>query len=131
MQVLSSQLVSAGAGLLVNRRVGSSVLPPIGVPYAGALPMWSLPRASFVGLHLQTQSYMPVVVSHFQSIIPANGWSTYMTLVRYKLPVVVIVFNNNGVYGGDRMNPKEVSGPFKDDPAPTSFVPGVAYQISC
>ncbi|KAK8711929.1 hypothetical protein V6N13_147185 [Hibiscus sabdariffa] len=50
------------------------------------------------------------------------------TLVRYKLPVVVIVFNNGGVYGGDRRSPEEVSGPFKDDPAPTSFVPGAAYH---
>ncbi|OMO69858.1 hypothetical protein CCACVL1_19225, partial [Corchorus capsularis] len=50
------------------------------------------------------------------------------TLVRYQLPVVVIVFNNGGVYGGDRRNPEEVSGPFKDDPAPTSFVSGAAYH---
>ncbi|EEF34310.1 2-hydroxyphytanoyl-CoA lyase, putative [Ricinus communis] len=51
------------------------------------------------------------------------------TLVRYKLPVVVIVFNNGGVYGGDRRSPEEIAGPFKDDPAPTSFVPGAAYHI--
>ncbi|KAH1073911.1 hypothetical protein J1N35_026239 [Gossypium stocksii] len=105
-------------------------LPPTGVPYAGGLPTWSLPRAPFVsGSHLQIQSYMPVIVSHSQNIIPANGWSTYMTLVRYKLPVVVIVFKNAGVYGDDRMSPEEVSGPFKDDPAPTSLVPGAAYQV--
>lgn len=50
------------------------------------------------------------------------------TLVRYNLPVVVIVFNNGGVYGGDRRNPEEITGPYKDDPAPTSFVPGAAYH---
>ncbi|KAE8668930.1 2-hydroxyacyl-CoA lyase [Hibiscus syriacus] len=50
------------------------------------------------------------------------------TLVRYKLPVVVIVFNNGGVYGGDRRSPEEVTGPFEHDPAPTSFVPGAAYH---
>lgn len=50
------------------------------------------------------------------------------TLVRYQLPVVVIVFNNGGVYGGDRRNLEEIKGPFKDDPAPTSFVPGAAYH---
>ncbi|KAF6158390.1 hypothetical protein GIB67_022470 [Kingdonia uniflora] len=50
------------------------------------------------------------------------------TLVRYQLPVVVIVFNNGGVYGGDRRNPEEITGPHKDDPAPTSFVPGAAYH---
>ncbi|OVA18773.1 Thiamine pyrophosphate enzyme [Macleaya cordata] len=50
------------------------------------------------------------------------------TLVRYQLPVVVIVFNNGGIYGGDRRNPEEISGLYKDDPAPTSFVPGAAYH---
>ncbi|XP_072990517.1 2-hydroxyacyl-CoA lyase [Typha latifolia] len=50
------------------------------------------------------------------------------TLVRYQLPVVVIVFNNGGVYGGDRRNPDEITGPYKDDPAPTSFVPNAAYH---
>lgn len=50
------------------------------------------------------------------------------TVVRYQLPVIVIVFNNGGVYGGDRRNPDEISGPCKDDPAPTSFVPDAAYH---
>ncbi|KAK4759672.1 hypothetical protein SAY87_022803 [Trapa incisa] len=50
------------------------------------------------------------------------------TLVRYQLPVVVIVFNNGGVYGGDRRNPEEITGPYKDDPAPTSFVPSAGYH---
>jgi 2-hydroxyacyl-CoA lyase 1 len=50
------------------------------------------------------------------------------TLVRYQLPVIVIVFNNGGVYGGDRRNPEEITGTYKDDPAPTSFVAGAAYH---
>ncbi|KAF9598651.1 hypothetical protein IFM89_029901 [Coptis chinensis] len=41
------------------------------------------------------------------------------TLVRYQLSMVVIVFNNGGVYGGDRRNPQEIIGPYKDDPAST------------
>lgn len=51
------------------------------------------------------------------------------TVVRYQLPVIVIVFNNNGVYGGDRRSPEEISGPHKDDPAPTSFVPEAKYHV--
>lgn len=51
------------------------------------------------------------------------------TLVRYQLPVVVIVFNNGGVYGGDRRTPEEITGAHKDDPAPTSFVPGAGYHV--
>ncbi|CAO2825369.1 unnamed protein product [Amaranthus hypochondriacus] len=51
------------------------------------------------------------------------------TVVRYQLPIVVIVFNNSGVYGGDRRSPEEVTGPHKDDPAPTSFVPEAKYHV--
>ncbi|PWA55629.1 thiamine pyrophosphate dependent pyruvate decarboxylase family protein [Artemisia annua] len=47
------------------------------------------------------------------------------TLVHYQLPVVVIMFNN----GGDRRNPEEITGPYQDDPAPTSFVPGAKYHV--
>ena len=50
------------------------------------------------------------------------------TLVRYQLPVVVIVFNNGGVYGGDRRSAEEIDGPYKEDPAPTSFVPNAGYH---
>ncbi|OMP00919.1 hypothetical protein COLO4_12270 [Corchorus olitorius] len=69
-----------------------------------------------------------LVVSFSQKLENMTMLLGTVTLVRYQLPVVVIVFNNGGVYGGDRRNPEEVSGPFKDDPAPTSFVPGAAYH---
>ncbi|CAL9084940.1 unnamed protein product [Musa acuminata var. zebrina] len=49
------------------------------------------------------------------------------TLVRYQFPVVLIVFNNGGVYGGHRRSPGEITGPYKDDPGPT-FVPHSAYH---
>jgi oxalyl-CoA decarboxylase len=44
------------------------------------------------------------------------------TMCRYGLPIVVIVFNNNGVYRGDDVNP------FSSDPAPTVFTPGSRYD---
>ncbi|XP_058185296.1 2-hydroxyacyl-CoA lyase-like [Rhododendron vialii] len=52
-----------------------------------------------------------------------------MTLVRYQLPTVVIVFNNSGVYGGDRRSLEEIIGLFKDELALTSFIPGAAYHL--
>ncbi|KAI3844699.1 hypothetical protein MKX03_023337 [Papaver bracteatum] len=61
---------------------GSSVTPPSGLPYAGGLPTWSLPRGpSISGQSMQggPQAYMPVVLSSSQGLLPAQpGWSTYM-----------------------------------------------------
>ncbi|GBG84848.1 hypothetical protein CBR_g39224 [Chara braunii] len=50
-------------------------------------------------------------------------------LVRYKLPVVVIVMNNGGVYGGDRRPASEKANAFASDPAPTAFVPNIKYEM--
>ncbi|XP_024541758.1 2-hydroxyacyl-CoA lyase isoform X1 [Selaginella moellendorffii] len=50
------------------------------------------------------------------------------TIVRYNLPIVVIIFNNDGVYGGDRRTPEDKEGPLKDFPAPTSFIPCARYD---
>ena len=44
------------------------------------------------------------------------------TICRYRLPVCVVIFNNDGIYRGTDAN--EVS----DDPAPTVFVPGARYD---
>ena len=45
------------------------------------------------------------------------------TICRYKLPVCVVVFNNDGIYRGDHVN----AGGY-EDPAITSFVPGSRYD---
>ena len=44
------------------------------------------------------------------------------TICRYKLPVCIVIFNNDGIYRGTDAN--DVS----DDPAPTVFVPGARYD---
>eukprot|EP00884_Botryococcus_braunii_P001865 jgi/Botrbrau1/1167/Bobra.0162s0055.1 len=58
------------------------------------------------------------------------------TIVRYNLAVVVIVFNNSGIYGGDRrVEPlieaaekgAKLAG-FGQDPPPTAFVPKAGYH---
>ena len=45
------------------------------------------------------------------------------TICRYKLPVCVVVFNNDGIYRGDGVNPGG-----GEDPAITMFVPGSRYD---
>jgi oxalyl-CoA decarboxylase len=44
------------------------------------------------------------------------------TICRYKLPVCVVIFNNNGIYRGTEVN--EASS----DPATTVFVPDARYD---
>lgn len=59
------------------------------------------------------------------------------TICRYNLPVTIIVFNNGGIYGGDRRldTVKEAaaagleSAGFPNDPAPTSFVSNARYDM--
>ena len=51
------------------------------------------------------------------------------TIVRYKLPVIVIIMNNNGIYGGDRRGPVALPDFLKNDPAPTSFVTDAKYHV--
>ena len=45
------------------------------------------------------------------------------TVCRYKLPVCIVVFNNNGIYRGTDVNP--TGG---DDPSPMVFVPDSRYD---
>ena len=57
---------------------------------------------------------------------------------RYKLPVVVVVMNNGGIYGGDRRTRAlsdaavkgAAKGGFGSDPAPTAFVEGSRCGIT-
>ena len=45
------------------------------------------------------------------------------TICRYKLPIVIIIFNNDGIYRGDGVN--QGGGA---DPSPTSLTPGARYD---
>jgi oxalyl-CoA decarboxylase len=65
-----------------------------------------------------------------QQVIAVEGDSAFgfsgmevETICRYKLPVCVVVLNNNGVYRGTDVN--QGGGP---DPAPTVFVKGARYD---
>jgi len=59
------------------------------------------------------------------------------TACRYKLPITFVVFNNGGIYGGDRREAAlkelaqaglEAAG-YGGDPEPTAFVPHARYEL--
>lgn len=79
-----------------------------------------------------------------RSVVAVEGDSAFgfsgmemETMCRYKLPIIIVVFNNGGIYGGDRredgLRGRAARGLEKagwpDDPAPTAFVPGARYDL--
>jgi oxalyl-CoA decarboxylase len=67
-------------------------------------------------------SGQPVIAIEGDSAFGFSGMEVE-TICRYNLPVCVVIFNNNGVYGGADVNP--TGGP---DVAPTVFVKGARYD---
>jgi oxalyl-CoA decarboxylase len=67
------------------------------------------------------ESGSPVVAVEGDSAFGFSGMEIE-TICRYQLPIVVIVFNNNGVYRGDDVNN------YSTDPAPTVFTEGSRYD---
>ncbi|WP_342619636.1 oxalyl-CoA decarboxylase [Rhodoferax sp. GW822-FHT02A01] len=65
----------------------------------------------------------PVIAIEGDSAFGFSGMEVE-TICRYKLPVCVIVFNNNGVYRGTDVNPSGGA-----DVAPTVFVKGARYDV--
>lgn len=59
------------------------------------------------------------------------------TACRYQLPIIFLIFNNGGIYGGDRRSEEikeaarkglEQAG-YSKDPAPTAFAPNCRYEL--
>ena len=67
-------------------------------------------------------SDQPVIAIEGDSAFGFSGMEVE-TICRYNLPVCVVIFNNNGVYGGADVNP--TGGP---DAAPTVFIKGARYD---
>jgi oxalyl-CoA decarboxylase len=65
---------------------------------------------------------LPVVAIEGDSAFGFSGMEVE-TICRYELPIVVIIFNNNGVYNGTDVNPTGGK-----DVAPTVFVKGARYD---
>ena len=66
---------------------------------------------------------LPVLAVEGDSAFGFSGMEIE-TICRYKLPICVVVFNNNGIYRGTDQNR---SG--GDDPAPTVFVENARYDM--
>jgi oxalyl-CoA decarboxylase len=64
----------------------------------------------------------PVIAIEGDSAFGFSGMEVE-TICRYKLPVCVVVFNNNGIYRGFEVNPTGGR-----DPAPLVFVKGARYD---
>jgi oxalyl-CoA decarboxylase len=64
-------------------------------------------------------SGQPVVAIEGDSAFGFSGMELE-TICRYKLPVVILVFNNNGIYHGDK--------PGTTPPSPTGFIPNARYD---
>ncbi len=67
-------------------------------------------------------SGLPVVAVEGDSAFGFSGMELE-TICRYQLPIVTVIFNNNGVYKGSDVNPSGTP-----DPAPCSFVKGARYD---
>jgi oxalyl-CoA decarboxylase len=67
-------------------------------------------------------SGQPVIAIEGDSAFGFSGMEVE-TICRYNLPVCVVIFNNNGVYGGTDVNPSGSA-----DVAPTVFVKGARYD---
>ena len=67
-------------------------------------------------------SGQPVIAVEGDSAFGFSGMEVE-TICRYNLPVCVVIFNNNGVYGGTDVNPTGGA-----DVAPTVFVKGARYD---
>lgn len=69
------------------------------------------------------ETNLPVIAIEGDSAFGFSGMEVE-TICRYKLPVCIVIFNNNGVYKGTDVNP--TGGP---DVAPTVFVKGARYDM--
>ncbi|WKA03324.1 hypothetical protein VitviT2T_021439 [Vitis vinifera] len=80
LQPASIGTVLPVTGSVAFGSTGISITPSSGLSYVGGIPAWLLPRAPYMpGPRMQgPQTYMPIVLSPSQGIIPAQGWNTYM-----------------------------------------------------
>lgn len=100
--------------------------------------------AGTMGVGLGSAIAAAVTASAGQRVVALEGDSAFgfsgmeiETMCRYKLPITVIIFNNGGIYGGDRRDEElkalAVAGlkgiACENDPPPTAFVENSKYEL--
>jgi oxalyl-CoA decarboxylase len=112
-------IVSEGANTLDN---GRNILPMYEPRKRLDTGTWGVMGVGLgYAIAAAVESGSPVVAVEGDSAFGFSGMEIE-TMCRYGLPIVVIVFNNNGVYRGDEVNR------YSSDPAPTVFTPGSRYD---
>ena len=77
----------------------------------------------FASIAAAVESGKPVVAIEGDSAFGFSGMEVE-TICRYKLPVVIVLFNNGGIYRGDDVNRSGGS-----DPAPTVLMHDARYEL--
>src|SRR6186713_186782 len=112
-------LVNEGANTLDLARGVIDIYKPRKRLDVGTWGIMGIGMGQAIGATVETGH--PVLAVEGDSAFGFSGMEVE-TICRYKLPVCVVIFNNNGIYRGTDVN--KVSS----DPAPTTFVPGARYD---
>ncbi|WAW11212.1 oxalyl-CoA decarboxylase [Oxalobacter vibrioformis] len=116
----SVTLVNEGANALDNTRMIVDQYQPRKRIDSGTWGIMGIGMGACIGAAVVTGE--PVVAVEGDSAFGFSGMEVE-TMVRYNLPICVIVMNNGGIYKGNETN----AGGY-DDPSPTSFAPGSRYD---
>ena len=128
-------VVSEGANTMDQARI---LLEPVDHPRrridAGAWGTMGIGPGSAIAAAVTEQ--VPVIAVEGDSAFGFSGMEIE-TACRYKLPITFIIFNNGGIYGGDRRSCESIAAAtqglkdagYPEDPSPTSFVPNAQYDL--
>lgn len=113
-------LVNEGANALDNTRMIVDQYLPRKRVDSGTWGIMGIGMGACIGAAVVTGD--PVVAVEGDSAFGFSGMDLE-TIVRYNLPVTVLIMNNGGIYKGNEGN----AGGY-DDPSPTMFTPGIRYD---
>lgn len=128
-------VVSEGANTMDQARI---LLEPVDQPRrridAGAWGTMGIGPGSAIAAAVTEK--VPVIAVEGDSAFGFSGMEIE-TACRYKLPITFIIFNNGGIYGGDRRSCESIAAAtqglkdagYPGDPSPTSFVPNAQYDL--